>query len=456
MSHSAGHTAVFICATMILLSGCGLTRSNPTLRLITLDPGHFHAALVQKSMYANIDPVVHVYAPDGDDLAEHLKRIDAYNKRTDNPTRWQEVVYKGPDYLEKMVSERAGNLVVISGNNSHKGDYILKSVQAGFHVLADKPMAINSADLEKLKQAFGIAATNHVMLYDIMTERFEVTNALQRELSQNRLLFGELVQGSASQPAIEMDSVHYFSKIVSGAPLKRPAWFFDVRQQGTGITDVATHLVDLAQGITAGERVLSPADVSVQTARRWPTALSKAQFEQVTGLADFPEYLRQDVRDDALQVSANGEFTYQLKGTWIKIVARWDYQARAGGDTHNSIARGSKANLIIRQGAEQGYRPVLYIEKAPSPIDDAAFAAAVKSAVDSLQKQFPGVAAVKDGAAYRVTVPESLAIGHEAHFAQVTNQFLNYIERGLMPSWEIGAMLTKYTTVIQADELSRK
>ena len=74
MSHSAGHTTVLICATMIFLSGCGLTRSNPSLRLITLDPGHFHAALVQKSMYANVDPVVHVYAPDGDDLAEHLKR----------------------------------------------------------------------------------------------------------------------------------------------------------------------------------------------------------------------------------------------------------------------------------------------------------------------------------------------------------------------------------------------
>jgi hypothetical protein len=32
-------------------------------RLITLDPGHFHAALVQKFMYADVDPLVHVYAP---------------------------------------------------------------------------------------------------------------------------------------------------------------------------------------------------------------------------------------------------------------------------------------------------------------------------------------------------------------------------------------------------------
>ena len=51
--------------------------STRPVRLITLDPGHFHAALVQKSMYADIDPVVHVYAPDGPDLKAHLERIGA-------------------------------------------------------------------------------------------------------------------------------------------------------------------------------------------------------------------------------------------------------------------------------------------------------------------------------------------------------------------------------------------
>ena len=30
-------------------------------RLVTLDPGHFHASLVQKFMYPDVDSVVHVY-----------------------------------------------------------------------------------------------------------------------------------------------------------------------------------------------------------------------------------------------------------------------------------------------------------------------------------------------------------------------------------------------------------
>ena len=41
------------------------TSNNSEIKLITLDPGHFHAALVQKTMYPNVDSVVHVYAPQG-------------------------------------------------------------------------------------------------------------------------------------------------------------------------------------------------------------------------------------------------------------------------------------------------------------------------------------------------------------------------------------------------------
>jgi hypothetical protein len=35
----------------------------PDVSLIVADPGHFHAALVQKEMYPSLSPEVHVYAP---------------------------------------------------------------------------------------------------------------------------------------------------------------------------------------------------------------------------------------------------------------------------------------------------------------------------------------------------------------------------------------------------------
>ena len=58
-----------------------LATTRGEVKLITLDPGHFHAALVQKTMYPHVSPAVSVYAPPGNDLDQHLKRIESYNTR---------------------------------------------------------------------------------------------------------------------------------------------------------------------------------------------------------------------------------------------------------------------------------------------------------------------------------------------------------------------------------------
>jgi calcineurin-like phosphoesterase family protein len=124
------------------------------VKLMTLDPGHFHAALVQKSMYAQIDSTVYVYAPEGQDVADHLSKIEAYNQRTGNPTHWVEKVYTGADYLEKMLSEKPGNVMVVAGNNAKKTEYIRKAVEAGINVFADKPMVISPEEFPRLEEAF--------------------------------------------------------------------------------------------------------------------------------------------------------------------------------------------------------------------------------------------------------------------------------------------------------------
>src|ERR1700761_6568747 len=140
---------------LVLLSMMGLgifTGSAQTkIRLITLDPGHFHAALVQKSGYPDIDTTVHVYAPEGQEVRAHLALIDKYNTRSEQPTHWKEVLYTGPDFLSRMFSEKAGNVVVLAGNNQHKIDYIEQSINSGFNVFADKPMIIEARDLVRLE-----------------------------------------------------------------------------------------------------------------------------------------------------------------------------------------------------------------------------------------------------------------------------------------------------------------
>lgn len=427
------------------------------ISLITLDPGHFHAALVQKTMFDNVDSVVHVYAPEGPEVKDYLSKIEAYNSRPEDPTRWKEVVYTGPDYLEKMLAEKPGNVVVLAGNNKLKPQYITSSIEAGLNVFADKPMAINTESFESLKKAFSTAEQNNLQLYDIMTERFEITTMLQREFSTLPEVFGTLQKGTPEDPAVTKESVHHFSKMVSGAPLIRPAWFFDVEQQGEGIVDVTTHLVDLVQWeCFPGQIINYESDINITSARHWKTNLTPAQFEKVTGLKTYPDYLKKDVdAKGTLGVYSNGEINYQLKGINAKVSVIWNFEAPAGaGDTHYSVMKGSKANLIIRQGKEENYRPVLYIE--PLEKDDKAFESDLKGALSKVQAKFPGVDVERSGDLWTVIVPDKYHNGHEAHFGQVMEKYLEYLQNDNMPEWEVPNMLAKYYTTTKALEIARE
>lgn len=426
------------------------------VKLVTLDPGHFHAALVQKSMYPDVDSTVHVYAPPGQDLQWHIDRINTFNTRAENPTKWKEIVYTGADFLQKMASEKKGNVAVISGNNQKKTEYISESLKAGFHVLADKPMVIHSAGFTALQQAFELAKNKNLLLYDIMTERYEITTMLQKELSQLPRLFGQLEKGTIDNPAVTKESVHHFYKYVSGSVLTRPAWFMDVSQQGEGIIDVTTHLVDLVQWECFPEQTLDyTKDVQVLAARRWTTDMKASEFNAITKLNAFPDYLKKDVVNDSiLKVYSNGEISYTLKGVHAKVSVIWAYKAPDGtGDTHHSVMRGTKANLVIRQGAEQQYKPALYIEPI---VNSSAYETLLAEEIKKIQAKYPGVTIKKNAKGWEVLIPENYKEGHEAHFARVTEKFLEYLKNGNMPAWEVPNMLTKYYTTTTALELAKK
>jgi predicted dehydrogenase len=453
--------AAAICAAAFLPLAQAAGKDVP-VQLITLDPGHFHAALVQKFMLPGVSPKVLVYAPEGDDVVQHEKRVAGFNARATDPTRWEQVVYTGPDYLDRALApaDSAGKarspvVVVISGNNARKSEYITRAIAAGCNVLADKPMVIRPQDLPSLEAAFAAAKEQKVLLYDIMTERFEITTILQRELSLQKELFGVIDPGTTDNPSISKISVHNFSKVVAGAQLKRPQWFFDPEQQGAGIVDVTTHLVDLVQWEAFPEVVLKPSDAKVLSARRWPTRITLEQFGRVTGAAAFPDYLAKYVVNGVLLAPANGEFTYRLKGVHAKVSVTWDYEAPAGaGDTHFSVMRGSGASLIIRQGREQAFKPVLYVEPHAS-VPAEKFVAALDAAVRRVARKYPGIVVKQDNGQYVVAVPDHYHNGHEAHFTQVTENFLKYLEAGKLPEWEVPNMLTKYATIMQAYELTR-
>lgn len=100
------------------------------MKLAILDPGHFHAALVQKNMITGIDADVDVYAPAGPDVEDYRRKIEGFNARAEAPTGWRLATHVAPDYLERFVAAKSGDIAVLAGNNQRKIDYIARAVAA--------------------------------------------------------------------------------------------------------------------------------------------------------------------------------------------------------------------------------------------------------------------------------------------------------------------------------------
>ena len=458
----AGVGGALLGVAILMASGGRVTGPGkpapPEIRLMTLDPGHFHAALVQKTMYPGVSPQVHVFAPLGPDLTAHLTRISAYNARQEHPTAWQLEVHASPDYLERMLESRPGNVVVISGRNRRKVEQILASVWSGLNVLADKPWILRSADLPSLNAALSEADTRRLAAYDIMTERFEVTNVLQRELVSDPSVFGQPVEGTLAEPGVYMESVHHLMKAVSGVPNIRPGWFFDTAEQGEGLNDIGTHLVDLVQWTLFPDQGIDHSrDVRVLSAQRWPTTISEADFRRVTGQPGFPSALSGNVTDSALEYFCNTLVTYRLRGTHVTLNVIWDWEApEGGGDTHFARYRGALSTIEVRQTRADAFRPELYVLPA-----DAAEAPQVRAALErkvaALQRTYPGIGVDERGGLLHVAIPDTYRLGHEAHFAEVMSRYLDYLSgRARMPAWERPNMLAKYYVTTTGTEMSRQ
>ena len=416
--------------------------------LIILNPGHFHAALTLRERNALIADDIHVFAEDGPDVDNFVRLVHAFNDRPANPTRWTLYVYRGADYLEKLLAQRPGEVVILAGRNNEKMPLIHFLHAQGFRVLGDKPWLIESEQIGLLKEVTASAP----LAMDIMTERHEIANRVQRALAQQAAVFGEL-RVDGDQPAIAIRSVHHLCKRVNNQPLQRPGWYFDPVIQGEGITDVTTHLVDLVQWMTGNSvRFDFDRDVERLSARQWPTAIPHELFSRITGLEDFPQILHDRVTGGVLQYVCNAALSYRLRGIPVEIETLWGpEEAQGGGDLHRAILRGTKSDLIVDQGPETGFLTTLTINPVAR---GTTFIDALTDAVARLQTEFPGLGFEPAGAQFRMTIPKALRTTHEQHFAAVLETFLTYLDEGTWPD-NLGSDLdTKYTLLAQALELS--
>ncbi len=360
--------------------------------------------------------------------------------------------------MEQMISEKRGNVVLLAGNNRDKTQKISTAVEAGIHVLSDKPMAINSDNFQLLASAYAASKESGVMLYDMMTERYDLLNIIARYLINDEPLFGTLQQGTEEDPAISMESVHHFYKEVSGAPLIRPAWYYDVEQQGEGIADVTTHLIDLIFWSCFPETAIDyKEDIQLISASHWPTSLSLSDFARSTKLDTFPDYLQKYMVRDMLHVYANGIIHYRVNDIHTRLKVLWNFQApEGGGDTFTSTIKGTNASLSIIQNREQHFVKQLYLQKGEKA-DKAIFLQNLTGRIKLLQDEYPFISfrETTEGV-FLIDIPTEMREDHEAHFKYVAQRFFDFLKEGRMPEWEISNTLAKYYITTKAVEIAKE
>ena len=414
-----------------------------THTLLFYQPGHFHAALTLRQANPRVARDVHVYATEGPELDSFGSLIEAFNQRQEQPTDWNLHIHVGADPLAQLVSEARGDVVVLAGRNQGKLAAIQALHQAGMHVLADKPWITDDQVDEDLAQVTG----GPPLCMDIMTERHDTVARLRKALlGADALLGAPLVDGD--QPAFEIGSTHHLYKVVNGQPLRRPPWYYDVRVQGDGLVDIQTHMTDQAQWLFEGVKPLDLVrDFELISARRWDTEVPLELFAQSTGLEQFPSELQDRVGAGGLALACNGEIEYRLRGHLVRQTAIWGQREPPGsGDLHYSTVRGELGTLQVEHNAIAGHQPdITVVARGGSDLGSR-----VARVMDALQTEFPGLFAQARGNGFALHLPETIRTSHESHFAQVLEEFLDFVDAGTWPAALSARIKSRHSLLAQA------
>ncbi len=60
----------------------------------------------------------------------------------------------------------------------------------------------------------------------------------------------------------------------------------------------------------------------------------------------------------------------------------------------------------------------------------------------------------KSSNGWKIIIADKYKLGHEAHFAQVMERYLQYLKDGKLPDWEVPDMIAKYYTTTRASAIA--
>jgi predicted dehydrogenase len=414
--------------------------------LLIFNPGHFHAALVLRERHPSLADDIYVYSEPGPDLDRFLEIVESFNNRPVNPTHWRINVYRGKDGLEKLIQEKKGDIVVLAGRNNTKMQNIDTFNRAGVAILADKPWVTTEEALPFLRTTM---AADRPLAADIMTERYEIATLLQKKFLAEEKVFGKIRIEKDTSPSVFKECVHHLYKIVNEKPLVRPVWYFDIDIQGEGIVDTTIHLVDMTQWMLfPGTPIDYEKDMELIEARRWPTQVPRDKFAKITGTDQFPQKIREYVKNDILDYFCNGELVYRLKGVPVHLREIWYLDEPPGGkDIHRSLIKGTRSDLMIRQLPEKGFKTELLIvpRENRQQVEQA-----VRECLTKWSDKYPGLAATPEKNALLIQIPDDIRTTHEQHFYRVRDAFIEHLDKGSEPPEHRACMIAKYTLLAKA------
>ena len=139
------------------------------------------------------------------------------------------------DSIEEMFDQGI-DIAGTSAVNNKKIDIIEQCAAKGVHIMADKPIAVNEAQYERLEKVVNNAG---VQVGLMLTVRFmKEVWTLKKAIDNGKV--GKLL-------SVEILSPHKLSAN------KRPGWHFEKEENGGIIIDLMIHSVDLFRWLTGGE-----------------------------------------------------------------------------------------------------------------------------------------------------------------------------------------------------------
>lgn len=169
------------------------------------------------------------------------------------------------DTPDALIAATSPELVYVAGIYSTHADAVITSLDAGCHVLVDKPLCTTLDDLARIETATATATGQLSLLLE--KRHYPATRALLDLHAAGTL--GEVIGITSLAP-------HKLNRAT------RPAWFFDRAQYGGLLNDLAVHDLDIAL-LLIGD---APARVRGTTISAGPGTDPFPRFAQATLTTD--------------------------------------------------------------------------------------------------------------------------------------------------------------------------